>query len=74
MVYFALELVDSWVELRFSIGMGLLDELLLIKELIRSSLVFSSFGFKPVPLAFSLILTVALRLLHPYSTDDKTSR
>jgi len=25
-------------------------------------------------LAFSLILTVALRLLHPYSTDDKTSR
>ena len=33
---------------------------------------FSSFGFKP--LAFSLILTVASRLLHPYSTDDKTSR
>ena len=28
----------------------------------------------PLPLAFSLILTVALRLLHPYSTDDKTSR
>ena len=27
-----------------------------------------------MPLAFSLILTVALRLLHPYSTDDKTSR
>ena len=27
-----------------------------------------------LPLAFSLILTVALRLLHPYSTDDKTSR
>ena len=25
-------------------------------------------------LAFSLILTVASRLLHPYSTDDKTSR
>ena len=33
---------------------------------IRSSLVFS--------LAFSLILVVASRLLHPYSTDDKTSR
>ena len=28
----------------------------------------------PLPLAFSLILTVALRHLHPYSTDDKTSR
>ena len=27
-----------------------------------------------LPLAFSLILTIALRLLHPYSTDDKTSR
>ena len=27
-----------------------------------------------MPLAFSLILTVALRHLHPYSTDDKTSR
>ena len=27
-----------------------------------------------LPLAFSLILTVASRLLHPYSTDDKTSR
>ena len=26
-----------------------------------------------LPLAFSLILTVALRLLHPYSTNDKTS-
>ena len=27
-----------------------------------------------LPLTFSLILTVASRLLHPYSTDDKTSR
>ena len=27
-----------------------------------------------LPLAFSLILTVASRLLHPHSTDDKTSR
>ena len=41
---------------------------------IRSSLVFSSFGFMPLALAFSLILTVALRVLHSYSTDDKTSR
>ena len=28
----------------------------------------------PLPLAFSLILIVAPRLLHPYSIDDKTSR
>ena len=27
-----------------------------------------------LPLAFSLILIVASRILHPYSTDDKTSR
>ena len=27
-----------------------------------------------LPLAFSLILTVSSELLHPYSTDDKTSR
>ena len=27
-----------------------------------------------LPLAFSLIITAASRLLHPYSTDDKTSR
>ena len=26
-----------------------------------------------LPLVFSLVLTVASRLLHPYSTDDKTS-
>ena len=35
---------------------------------------FSSFGFKPPDLAFSLILTVASRLSHPYSTDEETSR
>ena len=28
----------------------------------------------PLPLAFSLILTVASRLLYPYSTNEKTSR
>ena len=27
-----------------------------------------------LPLAFSLIFTVASRLLHPYSTEDKTCR
>ena len=27
-----------------------------------------------LPLAFSLILIVASRVLHPYSSDDKTSR
>ena len=41
---------------------------------IRSSLMFSRFGVKLLPLTFSLILTVAPGLLHPYSTDEKTSR
>ena len=27
-----------------------------------------------LPLAFSIILTIASGLLHPYSTDDKASR
>ena len=35
---------------------------------------FSSFGFKHPASGLSLILTVASRLLHPYNTDDKTSR
>ena len=47
---------------------------LLIFPGIRSSLVFSSLDFSLLPLAFSLPLTVASGLLHPYSTDDKTSR
>ena len=31
-------------------------------------------GLTLLPLVFSLILPVASRLLHPYSTDNKTSR
>ena len=41
---------------------------------VRSFLVFSGLGLSFLPLTFNLILTVASRLLHPYSTDDKTSR
>ena len=32
---------------------------------------FSILDLSLLPLAFSLILTVASRVLHPYSTDDK---
>ena len=38
----------------------------LMFPVVRSSLVFSGFGFKP--------LSVASRLLPPYSTDNNTSR
>ena len=41
---------------------------------VRSSLVFSGFRLKPPASVFSLILTVASRLLHLYSTNGKTSR
>ena len=51
-----------------------MNSCLLISPGIRSSLMFSSFGVKPLPLAFSLILTLAPGLLHPYSTDEKISR
>ena len=40
---------------------------------VRSFLVFQYLNLSLLPLAFSLILTVASRLLHPYSTDDKIS-
>ena len=41
---------------------------------VRSSQLFSGLDLRLLPLVFSLILTVASRLLHPYSTDDKTSK
>ena len=68
MVCLVLELVGSWVELDFSVGMEAFDELLLI------NVPWSQFSGVLLPLAFSLNLTLASRLLHPYSTADKTSR
>ena len=41
---------------------------------VRSFLYSQVLDLSLLPLAFSLILTVASRLLHPYSTNDKTSR
>ena len=52
----------------------LLDKLLLIN--VPLSQEFSGvfvLDLSLLHLAFSLILTVASRLLHPYSSDDKTS-
>ena len=40
----------------------------------RSSLMFSGLDLSLLLLVFSFIFTVASRLLHLYSTDDKTSR
>ena len=75
MVCLALELVGSWVDFAFSVGMEALYELLLIN--VPWSQEFSGvliLDLSLPPLAFSLILTAASRLLHPYNTDDKTPR
>ena len=72
MVCLALELVGSWVELGFSVGMEAFGCFcLLLFHGIRSSQVLE---LNLLPLASSLSFTVASRLLHPYSTDDKTFR
>ena len=59
----------------FSVGMEAFNELLSINvPWSQSSLLSSGFGLKLPALVFSLIFTVALRLLHLYSTVDKTAR
>ena len=73
MVCLALELVGPCVVLGFSVGMEAFDEHLLI------NVPWSFWGSQDLDLSlmllvFSLILTVASRLLHLYSTDGKTSR
>ena len=40
----------------------------------KSSLMVSGFGLKPPASGFQFYFTVASRLLHLYSTDDKASR
>ena len=76
MVCLALELVGPWVVLGFSVGMEVFDELLSINVPEESGVLWCSqvLDLSLLPLVFSLIFTVASRLLHLYSTDDKTSR
>ena len=53
-----------------------MDELLLINVLWSQecSGILKFLDLSLLPLASSLILTIASKLLHPYNTDDKTSR
>ena len=76
MVCLALELVGPWVVLGFSVGMEAFDELLSINVSLESGVpwCFQDLDLSLLPLVFSRILSVASRLLHLYSTDDKTSR
>jgi len=74
-VCLALELVGSWVVFGFSVGMEVFDELLSINVPEESGVLWCSqvLDLSLLPLVFSPILTIASRLLHLYSTDDKTS-
>ena len=61
MACLALEIIGSWVGPGFSVELGVLWSC----QVLKLSL---------LPLAFSMILTVASKLLHPYSTDDTAPR
>ena len=75
MVCLALELVGPWVVLGFSVGIEVFDEVLSINvPWVQEFSDVSLFGLSLLLLVFSLILTAASRLLHLYSTNDKTSR
>ena len=62
----------AWFECRYG-GFWMISYQLMF-SVVRSSLVSHILGLILPTLVFSLILTEASRLLHPYSTDDKTSR
>ena len=76
MVCLALELFGPWVFLGFSVGMEAFDELLLINVPWSQGVLWCShdLNLSLLLLVFSLIFTVVSRLLHLYSTTDKTSR
>ena len=75
MVCLALELVCPWLVLGFSVGMEVFDELLSINVPEPGVLWCSqNLDLCLLLLVFSLIFTVASRLLHLYSTVDKSCR
>ena len=76
LVCLVLKLFGFWVELGFSVGMEAFGWAFVDYCSLKSGVFWCSkvLNLSLLPLAFSLILTVASRLLHPHSTDDKTSR
>ena len=62
MIYLALELVGFWVELDFSVYGGFwMSSCQLIFPVVRSSLVFSNFGFKPPDSGFQSYSSSSLK-------------
>ena len=76
MVCLALKVVGCWAELGFSVGMEAFGWALTDKLSLESGVLWHSqvFDLSLLPLVFSLIFTVASRLLYLYSTIGKTSR
>ena len=76
MVCLALELFGSWVVLGFSVGMEVFECAFINECSLELGVLWCSqdLDLSLLPLVFSLILTVPSRLLHLYSTNDKTSR
>ena len=76
MAYLTLELVGSWVELGFSVEMEAFVWVLVYYCSLESAGLwcFQVLELNLLPLALSLSFTVASRLLHPFSTDDRTSQ
>ena len=72
MVCLAMELVGPWVVLGFSVGMEAFDELLLIN--VPWGQEFSGVFKFWIQVSCLWLSVLFLRLLHPYSPDDKTSR
>ena len=66
-------LLGGWFQRRYGCFS---DDLLLINVLCSQEFsgVLRFWGLSLLPLDFSLILPIASRLLHPYNTDNKTSR
>ena len=75
LVCVALNFVGSWVELDFSVGMEAFGWALVNWCSLESGVFWSSqvLGLSLLLLAFSLILALVSRFLHPYSTDDNTT-
>ena len=76
MVCLALELAGSWVELGFSVDMENFGWALVYYCFLGSGVLWYSqvLELSLLPLGFGPPITVASRLPHSYSTEDKTSK
>ena len=75
-VCISLELVGTWVALGFSVDMEAFGWALIVICSLELGILWCSqvLDLSLLPLVFSLILTVASRLIHPYSTNDKKKK